>query len=216
MEYEENVVDSNRGLFIDISTHFFSNFNFLIVFFFFVHLLKQIWLEEMSVKEMFQPGVEEEDESVEDDEEAKKNEISISKKELKRRLERMKFGRSVESKVKRQKKQLLEKIKQRKMDNEKKIRIQQNEIFRLRSIKKEVEEKLKQEEEDKLKRDAEKKHKDMFEAKRLGAVKYEEPDLELKLSNEITGNLRTLKVFYTYVYICCLHKSRSFLLMLEI
>lgn len=34
----------------------------------------------------------------------------------------------------------------------------------------------------------------MFTPKRLGSLKYEEPEIELKLSSEITGNLRTLKV----------------------
>lgn len=49
-------------------------------------------------------------------------------------------------------------------------------------------------EEKKLKKEIEEKHKELFMPKRLGSKKYEEPELELKLSDEITGNLRTLKV----------------------
>jgi hypothetical protein len=56
--------------------------------------------------------------------------------------------------------------------------------------------KEKEKEELKLKRDLEKKHRELFMPKRLGSLKYEEPELELQLSNEITGNLRTLKVAY--------------------
>lgn len=84
-------------------------------------------------------------------------------------------------------------LKQRQKENEKKIRIQQNEIYRIKSLKKEVDEKLKKEEENAQKKVEEEKLKNLYGQKRLSALKYEEPDLELKLSNEITGSLRTLK-----------------------
>ena len=79
-------------------------------------------------------------------------------------------------------------------ENEKQQRIQQNEIFRLKSIKKEISEEENKREEEQIKKVAEEKHKELFMPKRLGSLKYEEPEIELKLSNEITGNLRNLKV----------------------
>ena len=85
-------------------------------------------------------------------------------------------------------------FKLRQKENEKQIRIQQNEIYRLKSLKKEVDEKLQKQEDDALKRELEEKHKELFMPKRLNNLKFEEPELELKLSNEITGSLRTLKV----------------------
>ncbi len=64
----------------------------------------------------------------------------------------------------------------------------------MRTLKKEVDEKQKNIEENKIKRELNEKQKELFSAKRLGHVKFEEPELDLKLSDEITGNLRTLKV----------------------
>ncbi len=82
----------------------------------------------------------------------------------------------------------------RQKENERLVRIQQNEIYRLRTLKKEVENKLKKEEEMAQKRKDEEIHKHLYEQKRLGKLKFEEEELELKLSDEITGNLRTLRV----------------------
>lgn len=72
--------------------------------------------------------------------------------------------------------------------------MQQNEVYRIKSILKEIKEKEKQSEEKKLQKEIAEKHRELFEPKRLGRVKYEEPDIDLKLSEEITGSLRTLKV----------------------
>jgi len=155
--------------------------------------IERIWLDEMSVKDLFEPG---NDESDKEEEETKvSEEMSISKRELRRRLEKEKYGRTKanESKAKRLKKKLQEKLKLRQKENEKQIRIQQNEIYRLKSLKKEVDEKLQKQEDDALKRELEEKHKELFMPKRLNNLKFEEPELELKLSNEITGSLRTLK-----------------------
>lgn len=66
--------------------------------------------------------------------------------------------------------------------------------MRIKSIKKEVNDEEKLREEKRLKKEIEDKHKELFMPKRLGRLKYEEPELDLKLSDEITGNLRTLKV----------------------
>jgi nucleolar protein 53 len=59
---------------------------------------------------------------------------------------------------------------------------------------KEVNQEEKEREEKRLQKEIEEKHRELFEPKRLGKLKYEEPDIDLKLSDEITGNLRNLKV----------------------
>jgi len=71
--------------------------------------------------------------------------------------------------------------------------VQLNEIYRIRSIKKEIEEGERKRGEKQLQREIQKKHHTTFGTKRLGSLRYEEPELDLKLSNEITGNLRSLK-----------------------
>ena len=76
------------------------------------------------------------------------------------------------------------------------MKIQQNEIYRLKSLKKEVAAKLKKESENAEKRKEEEEAQHTLGTKRLGRLKFEEEELELKLSEEITGNLRTLKVNY--------------------
>jgi len=49
-----------------------------------------------------------------------------------------------------------------------------------------------------LKREQDEKHREIYAAKRLGSLKFEENELDLKLSSEITGNLRSLKVSYNH------------------
>jgi len=44
-----------------------------------------------------------------------------------------------------------------------------------------------------LQKEIKKKHHELFGTKRLGSLKYEDPEIDLKLSTEITGNLRNLK-----------------------
>jgi hypothetical protein len=85
-------------------------------------------------------------------------------------------------------------VKLRQKENEKKIRIQQNEIYRIKALKKEVDQKLEKEKDAALKREQDEKHREIYTAKRLGSLKFEENELDLKLSSEITGNLRSLKV----------------------
>lgn len=95
---------------------------------------------------------------------------------------------------KRKRKELEEKLKKKQKELEKQRRIQENEIYRLKSIKKEV---LKKEEEQKTlkeKRDKLKEEKKNYKAHNLGHVKFEEPEIDLILSEELSGNLRNLKV----------------------
>lgn len=59
---------------------------------------------------------------------------------------------------------------------------------------KEINEKEAEIEDRKLQKEIAEKHRELFEPKRLGKVKYEDPEIDLKLSDELSGNLRTLKV----------------------
>ena len=76
------------------------------------------------------------------------------------------------------------------------MKFQQHEIYRLKSLKKEVSQKLKVEAEQAEKRKQEEEEKHATGQKRLGRLKFEHEELDLQLSEEITGNLRTLKVIY--------------------
>lgn len=88
----------------------------------------------------------------------------------------------------------------REAENEKAIKIQQNEIYRLKALKKEVNARLAQVDENTKKNAEEEARQHATGQKRLGRVRFEDQELELKLSDEITGNLRTLKVRFTSVY----------------
>jgi len=68
-----------------------------------------------------------------------------------------------------------------------------NEVYRLKSLKKEIVEKEKETEKKKVKRGAKRERKQFYEPKKLSSVKHEAPEMEIKLSEELTGNLRTLK-----------------------
>ncbi|XP_053373636.1 ribosome biogenesis protein NOP53-like [Mercenaria mercenaria] len=92
----------------------------------------------------------------------------------------------------RRKKEKAFKEKAQLAEKEKQKRIKDNSFFRLKSIKAEIKAK------DKLlesrgKKRAEKKARDLYRTKTLSKNKYEEPDLELKLSDELTGSLREMK-----------------------
>ncbi len=97
------------------------------------------------------------------------------------------------------------------MENKKRAKIQQAEILRLKSIKKEVNVEEEKRKERALKKEIEEKHRELFGTKRLAYTKYEEPELDLKLSDEIKGNLRNLVVkfnlskFYLVYYF---HKTK--------
>lgn len=147
--------------------------------------IEKLWLEEMSCNNLF--------DSAEKGELLEKEENTESAVPLIVKTNSKKSLKKTDSKSKRQKKILLDKIKKRQKENEKKLKRQQNEIYRLKSIKKEINDREKLDEEKKLKKEIDEKHKELFGTKRLGKLKFEEPELDLKLSDEITGNLRTLK-----------------------
>merc|ERR1711973_897319 len=77
-------------------------------------------------------------------------------------------------------------------ERERDVRLRETEISRLRSIRKELtsEETRTKERKDKKRSQAEEK---LLGPQRLSNYKYEPQEIELKLSEELTGNLRTLK-----------------------
>lgn len=139
--------------------------------------IEKLWLQEMSGGLV--PENEEDEENVEEkkadnvDSDEKKEQKVVSEKTKRRLLE--------------------EKMKKKLKENEKQKRIQESEIYRLKSIKKEISEKEKKHKAKMERLEAERKQKELYGAKRIGRLKYEDPELDLKLSNEITGNLRSLK-----------------------
>lgn len=154
--------------------------------------MEKRWLDEMSVADLFEPKADTEEESEVETEGTTKEE-TLSKRELRRRTEAIHIGRKADTRAKRTAKKLLAKIKLREAENKKAIRLQQNEIYRLKSLKKEVNAKLAKVEENTKKNLEEEEKRHAIGQKRLGRVKFEDQELELKLSEEITGNLRTLK-----------------------
>ncbi|XP_062919671.1 ribosome biogenesis protein NOP53 [Mobula hypostoma] len=84
------------------------------------------------------------------------------------------------------------KIQDQKLKQLKQAQERQQQLFRLRSIKGEV----RQLEVELAKRKAgraEKRRAEASKPRRLGRLKYEDPDLEVKLSDELVGSLRALK-----------------------
>jgi nucleolar protein 53 len=139
------------------------------------------WLQEMSVNNLF-----------ENDEDEQKNEVL--EQEIKDYVKFASKSSKEKKTAKQKKKQLMEKLKQKQVDLKKKARLQQNEIFRLKSIKKELKKAEEEQKEKKMKKDIEDMHRELFGTKRLSRLKYEEPELEIKLGDELSGNLRNLKV----------------------
>ncbi|XP_060711931.1 ribosome biogenesis protein NOP53 isoform X2 [Hemiscyllium ocellatum] len=78
------------------------------------------------------------------------------------------------------------------LKQEKDAQQKQQDLFRLRSIKGEVKELELKLAKRKAKR-VEKRKAEANKPRRLGRLKYEDPDLDIKLSDELTGTLRTLK-----------------------
>lgn len=87
------------------------------------------------------------------------------------------------------KKALFEKVKQ---DSKLKDKLKENDIFRLRSFKKEIREQEAKTAERLKKKEAKAREKQLAPIQ-LSNYKYEAPDIEVKLSDELTGNLRNLK-----------------------
>ena len=89
-------------------------------------------------------------------------------------------------------KQLLQKQLEAKKKLEKSLKSKENSIFKLKSYKKEIKNKEKESLE-RLKRRSQRLIEKQYKPKRMSRYNYEEPDVELKLSGELVGSLRTLK-----------------------
>ncbi|KAL9952352.1 hypothetical protein ACROYT_G039596 [Oculina patagonica] len=101
--------------------------------------------------------------------------------------------RAVDRKTKQQRRKEKEKEEeQKRLETEKKEKLRQNEIFRIKTLKKEIK-MSEQKAEDKKRKNEEIKKNSATKPKRLSKHKYESPNIEIQLSEEMTGNLRTLK-----------------------
>lgn len=101
--------------------------------------------------------------------------------------------RAVDRKTKQQRRKEKEnQEEQRRLEAEKKDKLRQNEIFRLKTLKKEIK-MAEQEAEDRKKKKQEMIKSSAKKPKRLGKHQYESPNIEVQLSAELTGNLRTVK-----------------------
>ncbi|XP_068681546.1 ribosome biogenesis protein NOP53-like [Montipora foliosa] len=101
--------------------------------------------------------------------------------------------RAVDAKTKRQRRKQKEHWeREKRFETAKKEKIRQNEIFRLKTFKKEI--RMAEQKVDERRRKKQERKKELdTKPKRLSRHRYEAPNIELKLSEEITGNLRTLK-----------------------
>eukprot|EP00061_Rhincodon_typus_P016896 g45348.t1 len=93
---------------------------------------------------------------------------------------------------KERKKEKLMKKQRHRLKQQKDAQQKQQDLFRLRSIKGEVKELELKLAKRKAKR-VEKRKAEANKPRRLGRLKYEDPDLDVKLSDELTGTLRALK-----------------------
>ncbi|XP_064408814.1 ribosome biogenesis protein NOP53 isoform X2 [Latimeria chalumnae] len=100
---------------------------------------------------------------------------------------------AVEKKTEKQRKREREaKEQELKLRAEKEARRKQQELFRLRSIKLQLKREEEKTAQRKRKRE-EKRKAEEAKPKRLGRLKYQDPDLDIQLSDEIAGSLRRLK-----------------------
>ncbi|XP_067137548.1 ribosome biogenesis protein NOP53 isoform X1 [Centruroides vittatus] len=137
---------------------------------------EKTWLEEMS------QGLK--TENTEDDEE--NDEVGAIS-----RNPPVRFDDKKSKQKRRREKEMKEKLKEKKKRKLENKRI--NEIYRLRSIKKDLVNLEKKIEDKQIKKD-ERLIKRMYRPHTLSKYKYEAPDPEFNLGEELTGELRTIKV----------------------
>ncbi|CAF3499714.1 unnamed protein product [Rotaria sp. Silwood1] len=139
--------------------------------------IKQSWLKEMS-SGLFDNNIEHEQIS----ETNPLSSVSVGKPV------------KVETKtVQQRNKEKLHKKKQALAKATKEKRIQDNKLFRIKSIRKEINTEDVKHKQRQEKRKIDYENREKYGTKKFGRYKFEEADLELNLSDEITGNLRTMK-----------------------
>lgn len=139
--------------------------------------IKQSWLKEMS------SGLFDDDEvNIQEETTNKTDSVSV--------------GKPVKNETKTSQQRNKEKVHKKKQavaKLAKEKRILDNKLFRVKSIRKEIEGELKtQSDKQKQIRTKYEQH-EQFGTKKFGRYKFERPDLDLNLSEELTGNLRTMK-----------------------
>lgn len=141
---------------------------------------QETYIQEMSegIKELQKEPLEEEDEEVEKEDEKEEEKDQTNGPKL------------VTRKKKRDRRlRMFEEVKKKR---ERSLKMQEQEVMRVKSIHKKLNKDVKlTEEKQEKKKDAEEQKK--MTATNLSNYKYEDPDLEIKLSDELTGNLRNLK-----------------------
>lgn len=70
--------------------------------------------------------------------------------------------------------------------------------FSVKSIRKEIEGELKTQSDKQKQHRTKYEQHEQFGTKKFGRYKFERPDLDLNLSEELTGNLRTMKVSFHF------------------
>ncbi|CAF3114271.1 unnamed protein product [Rotaria sp. Silwood2] len=139
--------------------------------------IKQSWLKEMS-SGLFDDNIEHEQIL----ETNQLNSVSVGKPV------------KVETKtVQQRNKEKLHKKKQALAKAAKVKRIQDNKLYRVKSIRKEINTEELKHKQRKEKRKIDYENRENYGTKKFGRYKFEEADLDLNLSEEITGNLRTMK-----------------------
>jgi nucleolar protein 53 len=73
-------------------------------------------------------------------------------------------------------------------------------LFRVKSIRKEIDKESNEQKQRDHKRKIDYDNREKYGTKKFGRYKFEDADLDLNLSDEITGNLRTMKVNNYFLY----------------
>lgn len=140
--------------------------------------IKQSWLKEMS------SGLFDDDIGTNLQEEIANAKDSVS------------VGKPVKNETKTSQQRNKEKLQKKKRAVDKlakEKRILDNKLFRVKSIRKEIESETKTQKEKEKQRQIKYEQHEQFGTKKFGRYKFENPDLDLNLSEDLTGNLRTMK-----------------------
>lgn len=108
-------------------------------------------------------------------------------------MEMANFAKITKKKTKSQKRrELREKLAAKQRQKEKMLRIKENDVFRIKSINKELDQREKRIKE-RAKRREIKRIQALYKPKRLSRYRFEEKMIDINMPNEITGSLRTMK-----------------------
>lgn len=144
---------------------------------------EKTWLEEMSQGLKTKNNEQQEEENTEDSESSETDLISCNPP--------VRFDDKKSKQKRRKEMELKEKMKKKKQMKLENKRI--NEIYRLRSIKNDLLKNEERSQEKQMKKDQLLIEK-MYQPRILSQYKYEKPDPEFNLREELTGELRTIKV----------------------